>query len=1707
MDALITQKEELLHSSIENRIKRYQVNTAPPNDFREMSTFPTADEIHNKEKAYLRPLIKVGSYNDEEHYLDIQFRLLKEDVVSPLRDGVREIMTRMKREDQNISLKVYNGVKLLWSRCTDDGYISRLHFHTAKTKRIPWKQSKRLKSGSLVCLSANNFRTVLFATIHEHGQRDLEKGFLIVYFEYPAAAEEYYRQNGVMQMVECPSYFLPYRHVLNAMKRITIVPFSQYLIKCDNDTNRPQYLRDGTDFTYELRRISNQPMVKGIRRGIRYRGANTWRIPILKDDQWPPFTETNLNLSQFKAFMHAITNEFAVIQGPPGTGKTHVALRIADVLIENKTFWNNDKQSPMLIVCYTNHALDQFLKGLIEFGHRNIIRVGGRASEDLLKYNLRTVKKYKGYRRSQVTDGGECPYIARERAANEVSICVKYLEGIHNSVGTGNLLDFNLLIHVMLDLHRAFLIFWYWKCFELNVPLFHVFLGLLPITLEQLMSVQVIEQQFYEPSQIKGEDGQYYTTFTMLCNGVKIVQPTAEEISIRVLDHFKNDKAMSEDEATSVVDPSFLSFRNRWRLYRYWVDKYVAMCTSFKEDNVKIHKEACERVRELREQNDEFILKEADVIAMTTTGAASHQRSLSNIKPKIVIIEEAAEVLEAHVLTSLTEGLEHLILIGDHKQLKPNPTVYKLAKKYSLDLSLFERMVNNGMQCHTLDIQHRMRPEIARLVRHIYPDLRNHESVNNYGNVMGVQKDLLFINHSHPEKMVEHLKSKSNTHEAEFIKGLTRYFIKQGYRPDQITVLTTYTGQVIKIKEKMPLSEFEGIRITAVDNFQGEENDIILLSLVRSNSDGKIGFLKTENRICVALSRAKVGFFVIGNFDLLEKESPLWKKIIDDMRHSDSIKDHLPLQCQNHPETVVHVKNGEDFSCAPEGGCKKPCEFRLDCGHVCRLLCHPVDQDHMKYICEKKCLKDTGCDLDHKCNFTCHYGSECGPCSNLMKKTIPDCGHTQEMKCHKDPEEFQCKFRCSRVLECGHTQEMKCYEDPRKYVCKKKCLKDTGCKLDHKCNFTCHYGSECGPCSNLMKKTIPDCGHTQEMKCHKDPEEFQCEFRCSRVLECGHTREMKCYEDPEEFQCEEKCPSIRVCGHKCKRRCGEVCDEFPCDKILKKTMPDCGHTQEMKCYEDTEEFQCETKCPRVRECGHKCMQSCGKVCEDFPCNIKVTIVQEPCGDKQRIRCSEDIKDIRCKTKCQKQLGCLHQCVGTCSNCNQGRLHVKCAHTCDRVLVCSHRCTAPCISDCPPCKKRCENSCIHNKCKELCGKVCTPCSEPCEWKCEHLKCEKKCFEVCERERCNEPCQKELRCGHKCIGLCGEICPSFCRVCHKDIVQKCFLGEKEDEVDTRFLVLSDCRHMFEVSGLDKWMEDVEDGGVKLKECPKCKTPVRKSLRYRNIIKSVLLDIEQIKQNVIDRNAKVNDIKSEGYLECKKIWAETQRLNPAGFPTEQELRQCRDFAPYFKGKRPCVRMVARLFSTDNMSDATRYLNQISQLKNLTALKSTLKHHELQEIFASENMEFSKLINQLESYFFQILSEYQFQQGLIEFQRVILFINTCEIKCNLKRILSETNQGQLKDVNEYINNLIADLERGKPLSKAPEKENELLKEIQQVLRFGELTDVENKKVVKVIDGKGHWYKCPNDHFYFVGLSAGVSGKGACPECTAGGEDFDCSD
>ena len=137
-----------------------------------------------------------------------------------------------------------------------------------------------------------------------------------------------------------------------------------------------------------------------------------------------------------------------------------------------------------------------------------------------------------------------------------------------------------------------------------------------------------------------------------------------------------------------------------------------------------------------------------------------------------------------------------------------------------------------------------------------------------------------------------------------------------------------------------------------------------------------------------------------------------------------------------------------------------------------------------------------------------------------------------------------------------------------------------------------------------------------------------------------------------------------------------------------------------------------------------------------------------------------------------------------------------------------------------------------------------------WSCPHFTYTQPCGMPCNRPPCDQPCPKRLEeCKHRCIGLCGEVCPKVCRICNKEEVTEIIFGP-EDEEDARFILLPDCNHIV-MEMLDKWMSTDnsnptgESQEITLKVCPRCKTAVRKFLRYGNDVRSKLADVEAIKK----------------------------------------------------------------------------------------------------------------------------------------------------------------------------------------------------------------------------------------------------------------------
>ena len=149
----------------------------PPDDFRSLSVVPTQADILTGERPFLRRNKVDGSYNNAEHYLDVQFRLLREDFVRPLREGIANLLDRIGSAKIGAlqDIRFYKDVKLFYPVCTSDGLQYKIKFDISKLKNVRWENSKRLIYGSLMCLSKDKFESFVFATVANRDIKELKQ--------------------------------------------------------------------------------------------------------------------------------------------------------------------------------------------------------------------------------------------------------------------------------------------------------------------------------------------------------------------------------------------------------------------------------------------------------------------------------------------------------------------------------------------------------------------------------------------------------------------------------------------------------------------------------------------------------------------------------------------------------------------------------------------------------------------------------------------------------------------------------------------------------------------------------------------------------------------------------------------------------------------------------------------------------------------------------------------------------------------------------------------------------------------------------------------------------------------------------------------------------------------------------------------------------------------------------------------------------------------------------------------------------------------------------------------------------------------------------------------------------------------------------------------------------------------------------------------
>ena len=347
---------------------------------------------------------------------------------------------------------------------------------------------------------------------------------------------------------------------------------------------------------------------------------------------------------------------------------------------------------------------------------------------------------------------------------------------------------------------------------------------------------------------------------------------------------------------------------------------------------------------------------------------------------------------------------------------------------------------------------------------------------------------------------------------------------------------------------------------------------------------------------------------------------------------------------------------------------------------------------------------------------------------------------------------------------------------------------------------------------------------------------------------------------------------------------------------------------------------------------------------------------------------------------------------------------------------------------------------------------------------------------------------------------------------------FFGTEEDE-GARFIELLDCGHVFEVTALDYWMDkDGETDDIKLKECPKCKTPIRISYRYADIVKEKLADVEMVKERLNEEEEQYQELTSKLKRKTHSLLrkypdVESRKASPETFSeSDSEEEECEEQTQTDTGISSYHILRSWLRKRKTMAELNTIKNQINLLEQIYKIREKIKTDLLRNTYY--------VLSALDQMFHQAATEVDkklnhLEEGLMKFQvssqrltdirdEVIcvgLFLKIRVVQCEIKKRSIDV---QLDD-EEWLGKQRKQLDAGQKLTKEDADYLEAaINKIRRKCGLEGLTPEERVMIVKAMNfAQGHWYKCPNGHIYAIGECGGANQQRACPECgeTIGGE------
>ncbi|CCC05206.1 unnamed protein product [Sordaria macrospora k-hell] len=902
--------------------------------FRDILIYPTEDEFLSMHQPFYRTAKEVADAPVESRaavHLDNQFRLLREDMLAELREDLQVTVGKRRGNSQSLVLsglipvgldfgdeergrykkcclllQCHQGFQVLDGLGEDD----RRRFFRNETAFLRHQSFGALSRGKDVIGFAFLNRDITFLAqsppiipLQFTDSRSLGRALLALRLTNPACIQ--------FTPVDTPVF--AYEPVLRGLQATAELPLQEFLVNPTAESLNFEQVPELQDFVGELVEVHNA----------------------LTDDGSASLDEdVCVDKSQLESLVHALTRPISLIQGPPGTGKSFIGAQIAKYLFQ--------AGQRILVISFTNHALDQFLEDLIDNAHipeDDIVRLGAWSKCTPRTEALLLAKQQGNYRRSR----------------DAWTIINKLREAMK-----GSIVDLRRAFHN----YRTTIVTWdeIAEFLEFSDEYTQFYKALIVPTPEELGWERVGERSGKRRKQVK-KDYLYQRWSAGQNPGI-----------------FTHDIPV---ECSPIWD---MKQEDRENHLNKWMKALIGERLETVEEQVRQFNDSHEQTEAQFNEADAHIVRQKMVIGCTTTAAAKHSGLIRAAMPDVVLVEEAGEILESHVLTALASSVKQLVLIGDHKQLRPKINNYALSVErgdgFDLNRSLFERLILEGAPHTTLRKQHRMVPEISLFPRELtYPDLLDGPGTSGRLPVRGFRTEY-FVNHNKPEDSDRALRerrdpgmkeSKKNSHEAYIILSYLRYLGQQGYSTDQIVILTPYLGQLRVLRDLLQrhqhdaaLSEMDKkeliraglmseaaakvdkkpLRISTIDNYQGEESDIIIVSLTRSNDTGDIGFLSAPERLNVLITRARDCLIMIGNMDTFmnsKKGATTWRPFFE------------LLKAHSHFNAL------------------------LKCGvHKCTFRCHRVT-DHSRADCFEVVMKV--CPRQHKNKVRCvRQDEDCRDC-------------------------------------------------------------------------------------------------------------------------------------------------------------------------------------------------------------------------------------------------------------------------------------------------------------------------------------------------------------------------------------------------------------------------------------------------------------------------------------------------------------------------------------------------------------------------------------------------------------------------------------------------------------------------------------------------------------------------------------------------------